>query len=302
MLVLAGRRCAVLLLAALAPSVLASQGDTTSLERCLAQLPDSVFTRVVVYLEARPIDSIASREVLPSVDLLTEMIAMRMRTLLGGDSYRAPVADSVFPWRNLGGALRLAVHADGRFTWRGPDTARTTSDGIYRRNTDLLERAVAITRDSAERIFIPESAVRDSVLFRLAYIWPEVTPRGETTPVLTRLALPVFTLRVPQLTPAIPIRHPAPRYPSGSRTGGAEGTVILQFVIDTTGRAIMSTLRDLWPADRPRLRGELGRHYKDFLDASRSSVEKARYEPARLGGCPLRQLVQLPFSYKLRRP
>jgi hypothetical protein len=63
----------------------------------------------------------------------------------------------------------------------------------------------------------------------------------------------------------------------------------------------METVRDLWPADRPRLTGELGRHYRGFLAAATRAMKDARFEPARLGGCPVPQLVAVPFAFKLNR-
>jgi hypothetical protein len=74
----------------------------------------------------------------------------------------------------------------------------------------------------------------------------------------------------------------------------------MQFVVDSSGRVDPATLRDLWPADRPRLTGELGGHYRAFLSAVRDGLADARYVPARVGGCATRQLVQQPFEFRFR--
>jgi hypothetical protein len=194
------------------------------------------------------------------------------------------------------------VYPDGRFSWRRDDDWMLPDSAVRRPSTELLERALAAVRDSEERVYFAEGAVRDSLLFALGYLWPGVTPFGQIEPLRVRVAFPVFTLPTPWRTPALPIRHPRIRYPESSRRGRAEGTLILKFVVDTTGRVDMRTVRDVWPSDRPRLTGELGAYYKAFLAAATHALRDARYEPARIGGCPVRQLVQQPFAFKLGSP
>lgn len=286
-------------LVSLAPCVVAAQSDTASVRRCLAELPASVFTRVPVYLQTDAIDS-TTRHVLPIVDLLTESVAARVRALLGAEPHQLPVGDSTLSWRHLGPTFVIAVYPDGRFFWRASDTSKS-ADAARQPGAELLERALVATRDTGERIFFPEGVVRDSLLFMLSYRWPNVTPLGQIEQLETRLAIPVFTLPIPWEKRVIMVRQPHVLYPEGSITGRAEGTVFLQFVVDTTGRVDLRTVRDVWPPDRPRLTGELGDHYKEFLAAATRALGAARYEPAQLGGCRVRQMVQQPFEFRLRR-
>ena len=62
-----------------------------------------------------------------------------------------------------------------------------------------------------------------------------------------------------------------------------------QFVVDTTGRADMSTLRILQS------------DHQLFSDAVRQVLPKLRFIPAEVGGTKVRQLVQQPFRFGLSR-
>ena len=47
-----------------------------------------------------------------------------------------------------------------------------------------------------------------------------------------------------------------------------------------------------------RLTGERARRYKAFFDAGAKALESFRYEPARIGGCPVRQRQAQRFEFK----
>jgi protein TonB len=81
----------------------------------------------------------------------------------------------------------------------------------------------------------------------------------------------------------------APLYPELLRSAGVEGEVIATFVVDTAGRAEMTTLR-LVRATRP-----------EFADAVRLSLPRARFLPAEAAGRKVRQRVELPFAFSIRK-
>lgn len=111
----------------------------------------------------------------------------------------------------------------------------------------------------------------------------------------TPLSVPLFrvTLPPPYLEfeverPALAKRgNPAPRYPVDRRQLGFEGEVLTQFVVNQAGRAEMRTFRVLKPV------------HEEFVRAVRDVLPRMRFSPAELGGCAVRQLVQLPFAFKL---
>ncbi len=78
-----------------------------------------------------------------------------------------------------------------------------------------------------------------------------------------------------------------PSYPEMLRAAGVDGMVLAQFVVDTLGRADLSTLEFL-EASHPL-----------FADAVRRALPRVRFLPAESGGRRVRQLVQQPFRFGL---
>ena len=60
------------------------------------------------------------------------------------------------------------------------------------------------------------------------------------------------------------------------------------MVVDTSGIPQMSTFKIVRSP------------YKALSDAVRAAVEKMRYEPARLNGKKVRELLQVPFDFRHR--
>ena len=83
--------------------------------------------------------------------------------------------------------------------------------------------------------------------------------------------------------------NPSPRYPEVLKSSGVEGKVMAQFVVMETGRADMDQFKIL-SSDN-----EL------FSNAVRDVVPRMRFLPAEIGGHKVRQLVQLPFEFKINR-
>ena len=77
--------------------------------------------------------------------------------------------------------------------------------------------------------------------------------------------------------------------------------MILQFVVDSTGRTVRETIEERWPPDRPRLTGVSGANYREFLTAAKWGLAAARFDPATVGGCAVPQLVQWPFMFRIKR-
>ena len=95
---------------------------------------------------------------------------------------------------------------------------------------------------------------------------------------------PYFEFQVERQVIASP-GSPAPRYPELLRSGGVEGEVLVQFVVDTTGRAVPRSVR------------VLGSTHDLFTVAVRSALPDMRFLPAEIGGRKVRQLVQQRFSF-----
>lgn len=83
--------------------------------------------------------------------------------------------------------------------------------------------------------------------------------------------------------------NPRPRYPAELQRAGVEGSLLVQFVVDSTGRVDEQTLT--FPNDAQ----------PGFLRAVRDALVRSRYFPAELAGMRVRQLVQQQFTFVIAR-
>jgi len=79
--------------------------------------------------------------------------------------------------------------------------------------------------------------------------------------------------------------NPKPQYPSMLESARVDGLVLVQFVVDTTGRVDMSTFKVLEATN------EL------FVDAVKRVLPGWRFYPAEAGGHKVPQLVQMPLVF-----
>jgi periplasmic protein TonB len=73
------------------------------------------------------------------------------------------------------------------------------------------------------------------------------------------------------------------------RSANVEGEVLAQFVVDTTGRADMSTFKILKSS------------HDLFTNSVRSVLPNMRFYAAEIGGRKVKQLVQMPFQFTLTK-
>ncbi|HEV7837931.1 MAG TPA: energy transducer TonB, partial [Gemmatimonadaceae bacterium] len=76
-------------------------------------------------------------------------------------------------------------------------------------------------------------------------------------------------------------------YPRTARLTGQSGSAIVQFVVDTSGRAKPESIMCTQAT------------YKDFADAAMAAVKTMEFTPAELEGHKIEQLVQYPIDFKL---
>jgi periplasmic protein TonB len=80
-----------------------------------------------------------------------------------------------------------------------------------------------------------------------------------------------------------------PRYPEALRIAGVEGEVVAVFIVDDQGRVEPGSISFLH-SDNEQFEGEI-----------RATLRDMRFAPAEVGGRKVRQLVQMPFVFKLSR-
>ena len=91
------------------------------------------------------------------------------------------------------------------------------------------------------------------------------------------------------------VEHPARRlsdgvtlrYPDVLRASGADGQVLAQFVVDTSGHPLPETFKVL------RTTNDL------FSQSVKDALPDMRFSPATVAGKPVRQLVQAPFNFTI---
>ena len=286
---------------ALAASLpLTASGQLAALAKPVVTCANAPIYRVPVYatLEMEDRDHPA---VPPDLPNLLQAVVDRADTLLGAKPGVLPRGEPVVTPRALGHDVTVTWHRDGTLT---PSIAGLTDPRFDERNftgARLLMRAL----DSAQKagdIFLtwPAAATGDTIDFTIALRAAEVDGSGRVYPVHVLLGIPVMSLDVTTEDPVRVLKAPTIDYPSYSQAGHATGVVLLQFVVDTSGRADMSTVKDLWPKNKPRPVDETAEFYREFRRAAERAIADARYIPAKIGGCPVRQTVQQPFNFALR--
>ena len=88
--------------------------------------------------------------------------------------------------------------------------------------------------------------------------------------------------------PAVLTSRLTVKYPDDLRSRYVSGCVVVQFVVDTTGRADMSTFRVL-EASHP-----------EFAQAVREGLPGLRYRPGELGKRKVRQVMEAPFDFAIQ--
>ena len=80
-----------------------------------------------------------------------------------------------------------------------------------------------------------------------------------------------------------------PRYPESLRQAGVDGSVLVQFTVDTTGRVDMGSVK------------VLNSTHEMFTSAVRQSLGSFRFKPAEVNGKRVPALAQMPFEFHLNK-
>lgn len=237
----------------------------------------------------------------PDVANLLQAVVDRADTLLDAKAGVLPRAEPTITSSAIGHDLIVVWHRDGQLTSHVDDESNPRFSERNFAGARLLARAL----DSAQKagdVFLnwPGNARGDSIQFRISLRASEAEVSGKIDQPPMVLGIPVMSIDVQSEEPVKILKAPQLTYPSYSEAGHATGLVLMQFVVDTSGRADMSTVHDLWPKDKPRLVDERSEYYREFRRAAEEAIARARYVPAKIGGCPVRQMVEQPFSFELR--
>ncbi|MBV9880917.1 MAG: TonB family protein [Gemmatirosa sp.] len=178
--------------------------------------------------------------------------------------------------------VRLTLRRDGHLA--GLElVARSLVDAM---DAALLHAVRAA--DSASALGpLPASVPDSAVVFLLLTRGTLPAPLGAFATLPSR---DIARLSLPRYRGAVPIR-PAPgtagpAYPRAEREARTPGTVLAQFVVDADGAVAAGTTTLVSYTSTP------------FATSVLEFLPTARFLPARIGGCPVRQLVQQPFEFR----
>lgn len=289
----------------LVPALLLSLADTGAAAPSVrgACGADSMLTRVPVYVRVTVVnraDTVAANDLV----LLAESVAERIRAAVGGPHgdtlffVRQPDPTAAPAW--VGGVdsigLRVIARRNGTLRWSFSRDSASPAAAV-------LARALADAKAADEAFIAPAKFTADTLPFVLHYARPYAVVGGGVVLSGTMLpSLAVFTVRagVEKVAETVPGSVRA-EYPELAREGRFTGVVRLRFVVDTNGLADTSTFREVRPKDGERFTSEFAARYDDFVRAATTAVTRARFRPAEIAGCRVRQLVELPLTFTLAR-
>ena len=268
-----------------------AMGPSHATSSCVEHLPPSAFTRVAVYAFVDLSDSVGSRFA-ASADNLLQDLAFRAHSLLGVAPEILPQGEPRIDWRGIEARLHLTAFPDGRIVSR--DTTAGTAAALM---------AQALATVSTVGLLDWTEISRDSVRFDITFVRPWLDSVGHVSkPTFKRTPLPLLSVRAPWETPVSPKPGGvAPHYPEEARRAGYEATIVVNFIVDSTGHAIDSTITEVWPEGTPRLQGRKLSMFESFLDSVKRAIPALEFVPATIGGCAVNQLVRMPFVFQLRR-
>jgi len=267
-------------------------GSARAASSCIERLPPSVFTRVAVYAFVDLSEPVSSRFAASADNLLQEPV-FAAHSLLGVAPATLPEGEPSITWHGVDSSLHLTAFPDGHIVSR--DTTVGTAAALLAR---------ALSKDSTVGLLDwSADSARDSLRFDIALRRPTLDSAGHvSTPTFRRTAIPLLSVQAPweRQVSQKPGGTP-PHYPEGARRTWYEATIVLKFIVDSTGRAVVSTITDVWLEGTPRLQGEKLRMYESFLESTKRAIPALEFTPAAIGGCPVNQLVRVPFMFHLRR-
>lgn len=267
---------------------------------CLQSIPIERLARVPVFASLTMRDSLRV-EIPPSAANMLQDVANRIAVMSGLKPGAIPPGEPGITWDSVGRPLAITWHKDGRLTWRPwPDTGLATSAPA---KAALLFGGALDSVQAKRETFMtwPDGVAGDSLEMLVDFPRPKIDGEGVIKPVRARAAVPVFSVAAPREAEPVVVKPPLSYYPPLLQSRGVEGRVMMEFVVDTTGRADAETIHDVWPRERPRLTGALGAHYQELVRTARNMVLSTRFAPSEVGGCKVRQVVQQPFSWDLAR-
>ena len=252
---------------------------------------DSLATRTSnVFLTLEPRDMPYPMQTLVLNYIAQDIAAPVTRSVREADGrLRLLPADDLYPPGILHSRATFTLHRDGSLT--DVDVSNVVHDGfrgLLRASFDSIQARGGVGGFDSRGL--PEVI---PMMLRLETVIG--TSRGAK-----RGAAPLFTLEEPleRVATMRPGNKPPP-YPREARSLGAEGVVLLTFVVDREGKVREETIRSL-PPDPP-VPPDLRDIFGAFERAAMRAAREYRYNPASFDGCAVQMWVTQPFAFTFGR-
>lgn len=279
-------------LAVLIPGAHRLLGQASS---CAHAPPADLLTKETVYLSATIADS-GNSALTVQADLLAQEVAEMMRTRMGSTADQDSQGYSAAKARSVPAELIATMHPDGSATRRA--TSRT---GDTLATSVLLSAFDSVRKNGDGAIVWPDGYVADSLVVHLVLRPIGPNPDGSEKKA-THSRFGVFPILEYDENPALLKPNNLPlNYPNADLARRVTGSLFLEFVVDSSGYVVASTMHEVWPNGKPRLRGVPESDYDELVEASKATVAKWRFYPAAEGKCHMQQTIQLPIPYELPR-
>lgn len=263
----------------------------TAVPPCIKAIPDSALAPTVLYLHpSEPAElTPAAASQLDGIDILTQLVAERLRAVLHAAPGVVPRGE---PLLALGSteAVNVTVFHDGHFVARAAPTPISNAAGARR---PVIAVVLDSIRADGELFLWNAAGTGDSASFRLELL-PSTFRDGKVTPPAVRLGVPIATIMAPRAQLATVREMKKLRPPEFERRAPYRDPFTVEFVVDSTGHVSPESIRDV---ARPHLAADRVVIYDGYFASLRRVLEGATFEPARVGGCAVSQVVIQKFDF-----
>ncbi len=227
--------------------------------------------------------------------------------------FGAAIAVALVPWNPAlwfqARRLRLAIEldCDARVLRAHPSTERygmlmltiaqrrsvgpTLFSPMLTEPTTLLERRIIAMRPATRRlarltVYGGSALAVAAIAFACSLQSDTTSPKAAPIAVTDHQTFQEFQVEKPA---ALLPGNVVPVYPQQLRLASVEGKLLTRFVVDTTGRPIVETVRVIERSD------------DRFVPSVREAIPNLRFSPADVGGKKVKQLVEMPFTFTLNK-
>ena len=264
----------------------------TAVPACVKAVPDSARVATVMYLHPTEPAELSRDAVaqLDAIDILTQLVSERLRAQLHAAPAVVPRGEPLLAGGTLDAVIVTAAR-DGHFVVR---TAPTPISNAANARRPVIAVLLDSLRAEGELFLWNSAGTGDSASFRLELLPATFASDGKLTPPAVRIGIPIATFMAPRAQLATVREMKKLRPPEFERRAPYRDPITMEFVVDITGHVDPQSIRDI---ARPNLMADRVVIYDAYVATLRRVLEGATFEPARVGGCAVSQVVIQKFDF-----